>query len=178
MKAIPMGHLLQTTGLIDTMDPLRARIFLRPGDWLVGLGPHEVSTLLGSCVSVVMWAPRLRMGGMCHCLLPQRPPHLAKAAVGRAGHYVDEALDWLVSSLGQAGIATSEVQVSLAGGAHCVDSGIGDANVRAALEWLARRGLRPLRCDTGGTVVRKLHWSLGTGELQIATGGRMDLERA
>lgn len=178
MKARHMDHLLQTTGLIDSIDPLRARIFLRPGDWLVGLGPHEVSTLLGSCVSVVMWSPRLKMGAMCHCLLPRRPPHLAQAAEGRFGHYVDEALDWLVGSLGHAGIATSELQVSLAGGASCADSGIGDANVRAALEWMARRGLRPHRCDTGGSIVRKLQWSLGTGELQIATGGRMDLERA
>ena len=171
-------NMLQTTGMIDSIDLQHSRVFLRPGDWLVGRGLHEVSTLLGSCVSVVMWSPRLQMGGMCHCLLPRRPQFVNRLAIGRTGHYVDEALDWLGNSLAHSGVSLGELQISLAGGGSFADSGIGDANVRAAQDWFAHHGLQPLHCDTGGNLVRKLSWNLGNGALQIATGGRMDAEGA
>lgn len=169
-----MTPLLQTNGLVESLDQLRARVFLRPGDWLVGRGPHEVSTLLGSCVSVVLWAPRPKIGAMCHCLLPRRPRHLSHEAPVREGHYVDEALDWLASGLGRSGVSLPELQISLVGGARCTNSGIGEANVQAALQWMAQRDLKHHRCDTGGAVVRKLNWRLGTGELQVTAGGRAD----
>lgn len=171
-------NMLQTNGLIEPIDPLQSRVFLRPGDWLVGLGPHQVSTLLGSCVSVVMWSPRMKMGGICHCLLPKRPPFVHRQATCRAGHYVDEALDWLGATLGNSGVSLGELQISLAGGGCFADSGIGDANVHAAMHWFAQRGLRPQHRDTGGTLVRKLTWNLGDGVLEIAAGGRTDQEGA
>lgn len=168
-----MTPLLQTTGLIEPIDSVQAQVFLRPGDWLVGRGPHRVSTLLGSCVSVVMWAQRTRTGAMCHCLLPERPRHVGHDALRGPGHYVDEALEWLAGALRDRGVVLAELEISLVGGGCCVDSGIGHANVQAAMQWLLDRGLRPLRCDTGGAMVRKVHWNLVDGELQIAVGGQV-----
>ena len=48
------------------------KVFLRPGDVTVGKAPAEVSTVLGSCVSVTMFAERLKLGAICHALLPSR----------------------------------------------------------------------------------------------------------
>lgn len=172
-----MTPLLQTTGLIEPVDSVRTHVFLRPGDWLVGRGPHRVSTLLGSCVSVVMWAPVARVGAMCHCLLPDRPRHVDHDALRGPGHYVDEALDWLDVGLRERGVSLVELEISVVGGGCCMDSGIGHANVQAAMQWLLGRGLRPLRYDTGGAVVRKLNWNLSDGELLIAEGGHVESGR-
>jgi chemotaxis protein CheD len=177
MKDMAMGHLLHTTGLVEPVDAMRARVFLRPGDWLVGLGPHEVSTLLGSCVSVVLWAPGQKIGGMCHCLLPHRPDHLRDDVARSAGHYVDEALAWMTQTMRRSGVQADGLQISLVGGGCCTDSSIGELNVQAAKRWLAQQGWRPHRVDVGGAVVRKLNWSLATGELHIIPSGRSDLER-
>jgi len=173
-----MGHLLHTTGILEPLDAVRARVFLRPGDWLVGLGPHEVSTLLGSCVSVVLWAPKQKIGGMCHCLLPHRPPHLKDEAARSPGHYVDEALTWMTQTMQRSGVHLPDLQITLAGGGRCADSNIGNLNVQAARGWLAHKGLRPHRTDVGEAVVRKLKWQLATVELEITASTRSNLEGA
>ena len=47
-------------------------IFLQPGDFYFGDRDTRIRTLLGSCVSITMWHPRLHVGGMCHFMLPER----------------------------------------------------------------------------------------------------------
>jgi chemotaxis protein CheD len=44
-------------------------IFLQPGEYFVGDASHRVRTLLGSCVSIMLWHPRLQIGAMSHFLL-------------------------------------------------------------------------------------------------------------
>ena len=40
-------------------------VLLGAGDFYFGSGHTRVSTLLGSCVSITLWHPRRRIGGMC-----------------------------------------------------------------------------------------------------------------
>ena len=51
-------------------------IFLQPGEHYFGDSETRIRTLLGSCIAVTFWHPRLKLGGMCHFLLPSRtrPP--------------------------------------------------------------------------------------------------------
>lgn len=44
--------------------------FLNPGEIFFGGSGFRVRTLLGSCVSIVLWHPNRHLGGMCHYLLP------------------------------------------------------------------------------------------------------------
>ncbi|MGA2108628.1 MAG: hypothetical protein ABSH25_13400 [Syntrophorhabdales bacterium] len=48
------------------------KVFLKPGEIYVGEEPAEISTILGSCVSVTMFSKRVRVGAICHALLPSR----------------------------------------------------------------------------------------------------------
>jgi chemotaxis protein CheD len=41
-------------------------VYLHPGEWYFGGSETRIKTLLGSCVSITMWHPKLRIGGMCH----------------------------------------------------------------------------------------------------------------
>ena len=46
------------------------KVFLKPGEIYVGREPAEVSTILGSCISVTMFSEGLKLGAICHALLP------------------------------------------------------------------------------------------------------------
>lgn len=162
----------ETTGMVDEGLNGQASVFLRPGDWFFGAGPHKVSTMLGSCVSVVMWSPRLSLGAMCHCLLPTRPLPRAVPAMS-AGHYVDEALDWMVQHFHTHHCPVRSLDIALVGGATAHDSSIGAANVRKAQAWLDAQGVSPMQMDVGGRVVRRLNFGLADGALNIAHGGRL-----
>jgi chemotaxis protein CheD len=162
----------ETTGMVDEKAHGVASVFLRPGDWFFGAGPHKVSTMLGSCISVVMWSPRLSLGAMCHCLLPARPLPRAVPAMS-AGHYVDEALDWMAQQFHLHHCAVHSLDVALVGGATAHDSSIGASNVRKAQAWLDAQGVTPLQIDVGGRVVRRLSFGLADGALNIAHGGRL-----
>ena len=161
-----------TTGMVDERGEGVVSVFLRPGDWFFGAGPHKVSTMLGSCVSVVMWSPRLGLGAMCHCLLPSRPLPRAVPAMS-AGHYVDEALDWMAQQFHQHHCPLRSLDVALVGGATAHDSSIGASNVRKAQAWLDAQGVVPMQMDVGGRVVRRLSFGLADGALNIAHGGRL-----
>jgi chemotaxis protein CheD len=65
-----------------------SEIVLQPGDWHFGDENTRIRTVLGTCVSVVLWHPALRIGGMCHYMLPGRSPHTGGELDGR---YADDA---------------------------------------------------------------------------------------
>ncbi|MFZ4480789.1 MAG: chemotaxis protein CheD [Rhodoferax sp.] len=60
-------------------------IFLQPGEHFVGDANFRVRTLLGSCVSIVLWHASYRVGAMCHFLLPSRNASCDGALDGRYG---------------------------------------------------------------------------------------------
>ncbi len=162
---------LETTGVTDTDALGSGGVFLRPGDWLFGSGAVRVSTLLGSCISLVLWSPRRRVGAICHCLLPLRPQGGAGSALD--GRYGTDAGLWMSRRLAAAGCHWSEMQASLAGGAGAGESEIGSANIAWAQRWAAERGLAFAQQDVGGRVVRRLTFNLADGTLTIAHGGRL-----
>ena len=54
------------------MSPEPREIFLNPGEYAFGTELDRIRTILGSCVAVTFWHPGLRLGAMCHYLLPAR----------------------------------------------------------------------------------------------------------
>jgi len=74
------------------------KIFLKPGELCVCDRPTQVSTILGSCIAVTIFNQRLRVGAICHALLPKNPK----------GHdalrYVDSAISSMLQKLEAMGI--------------------------------------------------------------------------
>ncbi len=64
-------------------------IVLQPGDFHFGESNTRIRTLLGSCVSITMWHPEKKLGGMCHYMLPRRN---AEKILSLDGRYADEAI--------------------------------------------------------------------------------------
>src|SRR3569623_1674407 len=90
-------------------------IILQPGDFYFGGRDTRVRTFLGSCVSIVMWHERLRIGGMCHYLLPSRR---GAAEDGLDGRYADEAMEMFMRAICAAGTRPVEYHVKIFGGGN------------------------------------------------------------
>jgi len=85
--------------MIKMIKPLHViDIFLRPGDhYFTDRKNTRIRTLLGSCVSITFWHPRLLIGGMCHYMLPERGNELrAEDWHAPDGRYADEAVALLL----------------------------------------------------------------------------------
>jgi len=93
----------------------RAEIFLQPGEYYVGDASHRIRTLLGSCVSITIWHPRMRIGAMSHFLLPTRGAARPSSPDGRYG---DEALWLMLKALALRGVPQTQCQAKIFGGGN------------------------------------------------------------
>ena len=132
----------------------RRTVFLRPGDVVLAEKPAHMITVLGSCVALAVHSPRLRVGGMCHAVLPWVLSADGDAADPR---FVEGAVDRLLEGLRHLGVAPSEMTIKAFGGAEgpsgATDGrpGVGSRNVEVLRGALEHRGVQ-LSCLTwGGT---------------------------
>lgn len=90
-------------------------VFLQPGEFYFGDRDTRIRTLLGSCVAITMWHPRLQVGGMCHFMLPSRhggPSHEPD------GRYANEAMLLFDKEIRAIAAKPSDFQVKVFGGGN------------------------------------------------------------
>ena len=155
-----------------------SQVFLGPGDLhfyipRIGRAPIErLHTLLGSCVSIILWHPEHGYGGMSHCILPER--------AGRAlvcppdGRYCDGAAELFQKEVIRAGTMPQQYQVYLVGGGRMYltrggqeELAIGRRNVETARAHLKSRGfiIRAEAVEMEGH--RKVELDLKTGAVVV-----------
>lgn len=148
-------------------------VFLQPGEWWFGDAGSRIRTTLGSCVSIVLWHPERRIGGMCHYLLPARDRHADEPLSGR---YAEEALTLLLDAVREAGTLPRHYQVKLFGGADMLPVGrsaglrVGARNIAAARELLARHALSVTAQCVGGRSYRQLRYLVASGDVWVRQG--------
>ncbi|WP_153131643.1 chemotaxis protein CheD [Dechloromonas hortensis] len=146
-------------------------IFLNPGEFHFGHGNTRISTLLGSCVSITLWHPRRRIGGMCHYMLTERKRPANAPLDGRFG---SEAFELFLQHVEAAGTRPGEYQAKLFGGGNMLSgpSGgrleIGPRNVAHGRQLLASRHIALLAEHVGGSGRRKLHFDVWSGDVWLA----------
>lgn len=141
----------------------RLAMVINPGGWAVDY-ERPIATLLGSCVAVCLYDPKLRLGGMNHFLLPTRAGQNADTDVVLAGDYAMEVL--LNAMLGR-GANKSRIVAKAFGGGTIVQSismDIGARNAKFAKEWLDREGIPLLASDFAGPWSRKVITVPTTGD--------------
>ncbi|NNM82692.1 MAG: chemotaxis protein CheD [Burkholderiales bacterium] len=116
-------------------------IYLQPGEFHFGGRDLRIRTLLGSCVAITMWHPRLRIGGMCHFMLPSRP----NPSGDPDGRYADEAIDLFHRAISISGTNHRDYEVKMFGGGSMFELGdrednIASRNVQAARKLLQENG--------------------------------------
>jgi len=160
-------------------------VYLQPGELYLARSPSLLKTLLGSCVGVTFWSPRLGIGALCHGVLPRCPDGLRDSESYR---YVDFAICHLIRCLEGFGAVSGEVQVKVFGGADVLPVGggrswkatVGQQNCQTALEVLRRENYCVLTSDIGGLTGRTIQFDTGTGvvlvrRLSPLSPGRMGL---
>lgn len=159
----------------DAAVPLSGERFLRPGEHYCGQDDLWVTTLLGSCVSVVLWDPLNRLGAMCHFMLARRRLHrvVAMTHSHSDGLYGQEALRWMESALTARGCPVGRCEAQVFGGARIgslasAAAGIGEDNVRLAVAWLDEHQVHLRRADVGGAQARRIAFHPLRGECHLS----------
>ena len=150
----------------DDDDP---HVYVHPGHLLACTRPTRVSTIVGSCVAVCLADRRLRIGGLCHFLLPAAPQ--TTAPLPRPHTYADRAIPALIDQLLGLGSRMLGLEAKLFGGAHLLgsgpDGGPGFRNVVAARTLLADERIPIVAEDVSGPRGRKLLFDSGTGSVLV-----------
>jgi chemotaxis protein CheD len=142
-------------------------VFVNPGEFFFGEGNIRITTILGSCVSITMWHPSLKHGGICHYILDSRGvivDHLN-------GKYADEAMELFRLELKKRKTDPADYQVKVFGGGNMFgkdQSGggeIGQQNIEAAHRLLRRDGFSIAAENVGGFGHRRLMFDLWNGDV-------------
>ena len=127
--------------------------YISQGEHAIGNTPSEIiSTVLGSCVSVCLWDPVARVGGMNHMLLPEA----ASDEVNLSAGAVD--MDRMINAMVRIGADRRNLRAKVFGGASMLSgiTDIGARNARFALGYLDREGIVCDAASTGGDSARQL----------------------
>lgn len=146
-------------------------LYVEAGQLTVSTEPHRLRTVLGSCVSVCLYDPELRHGGMNHFMLPNAP-----APEERSLRYGDRALTALVERLERLGSQRRQLCASVYGGARVLFAAsdlmhLGRRNAEFALDWLSERHIQVVKTGLYGNLARKLDFDLATGKCSEQTLG-------
>jgi chemotaxis protein CheD len=129
---------------------------VNPGGWYVDT-EQPISTLLGSCVAVCLYDPKLKLAGLNHFLLPSRTSgNNADTDIILNGDY---AMEVLVNAMLNKGGNKGRMVAKAFGGGTIVSSiqmAIGQRNAEFAREWLDREGIPLVASDFGGAWSRKV----------------------
>ena len=152
------------TPLLKGKDYERISAHINPGGWLISKD-KPIATLLGSCVAVCLYDPKLKLGGMNHFLLPSMSKsNHAETDVVLNGDY---AMEVLVNGMLNQGARKERLVAKAFGGGNIISSirmTIGSRNAEFAQEWLEREGIPLIAADLGGAWSRKVICVPETGD--------------
>lgn len=152
--------------------------YLHPGQVIVAQEATKVTTVLGSCVALTLFDERLKIGGICHALLPTRS---AAYSLGEKKdnnfNFVDASFLYMLQEFDRLGSERDNLQVKLFGGSGIMNGSlkqpnagfmyVGRKNVETAYEVCKRAGMKICAEDVGGSFSRKLHFYSSTGEVYL-----------
>ncbi len=159
-------------------------IFLQPGDYFFSDKDTRIRTILGSCVSIIVWHPQRLIGGMCHYMLSDRKRGPKDALDGR---YADEAMAMFIRDIAAAGTKPHEYVVKMFGGGNMFPNAktycnastcthknstvaclsISCRNERVALALAKQNGLKVHSTQLGGTGHRQVIFDVWTGDVWV-----------
>lgn len=147
-------------------------VFLQPGGFHFGHAATRIKTILGSCVAITMWHPVLRIGGMCHYLLPARDNGPIEKLDGRYG---SEAVQLFMQEMSKRGTMLTEYHVKVFGGGNMFPSldkrgkalEIGIRNVELAREALEGLGASVMAEHVGDIGHRQIIFEVWSGDVWV-----------
>lgn len=143
------------------------KYFLLPGAIKFSSKPMEITTLLGSCISVCIWDSKLHHGGMNHYMMPHwNGSGLASPKFGNI------AIEKLVNSMLYIGSKKEDLVAKVFGGAAVLNNddcifNIGERNIKIQHDMLSDIGINVVAKSVGGNKGRKLIFNTYTGVVKM-----------
>jgi len=146
---------------------MKARVIIQIGQVYTSLKPVIIETTLGSCVSVCLFDPGYKAGGMNHILLAGRA---GAGDFNLAARYGINAMEILINSLMKLGVRRHELVAKVFGGARMfnhMENGLspGARNVEFVMNFLDLEKIPVIASDVGGENARRILFASNTGEV-------------
>jgi chemotaxis protein CheD len=156
--------------MIDAGDTTEVRV--KVAECAVGRDEQTLITIgLGSCVAIALYDPATRIGGLAHTLLPDESMARDRANPAK---FAASAVTLLLAEMARLGADPRRVRAKLVGGAsmfaNLLPSGginIGERNVIAARQALARNDIPIVAEDVGSDHGRSVHFQLADGRVEV-----------
>ncbi len=157
-------------------DQAKKRIFVLPGEIAITRQHVEISTLLGSCVSVVLYNRKHRFGGLNHFMLPTGAKESIKWKYG------DYSTTHLIRAMLKLDRDVSNIDAHIYGGAVVIGHlesgiGIGPKNSKIAKSILNEYGIKIVKQQIGGDSGIKIVFDNHTGQIDVSTIQKSELAK-
>jgi chemotaxis protein CheD len=133
-----------------------------------------ITYALGSCIGLVAYDPRAKMGGLLHLQLPESQNFEAQAQENPA-KFADTGIIALVETMLAHGARKNNLVIGVFGGANMLQDEhvfqIGIRNIRATKKMLWQAALFIKHEDVGGTSNRTVSLDLDTGLIRVKKDG-------
>lgn len=149
------------------METADNRHYLLPGSLFAHPERHVVITVLGSCVSVCLWDPIRKIGGINHYMLP-----LWNGEGLASPKYGNIAIPKLIERLVDLGCEKKRLNAKVFGGSEMFKvtgalMHIGERNIVLAQDVLNEENIPIIASDLGGKAGRKLIYDTGSGSVSM-----------
>lgn len=142
-------------------------VTIYPGEFYSTKGNEMISTVLGSCVSVVLYDEVNHVGGINHFMLAKDSKitddssEEKKTEDKRLGKFGEYAIDLLIDDLKKKGGVVSNFEAKVFGGGNIfnmpdIDTQVGNVNSKFAFEYLKKLKIPVIKSDVGGVLPRKI----------------------
>jgi len=149
-----------------------------PVETLVGLGqiaagqaPKRMKAVLGSCIGLALYHPRLKTGALAHIVLPD-----SAGRTGPPGKFADTAVGHMIEMLRQLDTPVHGLTARLTGGANMFGGNgpirIGEENIKAVTQSLRRASIRVVGQDVGGNCGRRIVFDCSSGQITVEKAGQ------
>ncbi len=147
---------------------------IHPGEYKVSDEDIIISTVLGSCVSVALFDPVKKQGGMNHFLLPRygNGEVTEKSLIQQEFRYGLYAMEILINSLMKMGSRKNSLIAKVFGGSEMFEissrvTNVGKQNREFALLYLENENIPVISSDLGGPLGRKILFFPKTGKILL-----------
>lgn len=145
-------------------------------EWKVAKDPATLRTTLGSCVGIVLYHQKRKVGGLAHILLGEAPT----GKIINRGKYARPAIEGLVAEMKKEfDVEPDTMTARLFGGASMFESihssflqNIGMENVRVAKETLEKLKIPVTLEEVGGSYGRTITVYLEDGKVLLRMNGK------
>lgn len=145
----------------------REIITIYPGELYITKKSELITTILGSCISIVLFDEQNSIGGINHYMLPAAPPESKKNSVLPITRFGEYAIKTLIQEMINQGASLKNLKAKIFGGSNVLnfsskkderkkDALIGEENINFARKFLKKIGIPIVSEDVGGVSSRKI----------------------